>query len=253
MEFFIGFSSSAVASSITYPVDLVKTQYQRYRLINPNMNTTTIIKNIYKQKGYFGFYRGMLYHLSTYPIFWSLFFSSNSYFQNKTNIFFGSLLASNISSIIANPLFVIKTRLQTEIMRNQSNVTNLIKNIYIHEGLRGFYKGSMMTIMNNSKLSLQFPIYDYLKLKTDNVIFSACTAKIISSLIFYPFDIIRTNQRDSITKISAKYIFKHIYMSKGFYGFYQGSILYCLSTCPNFVIMLFFRDLFLYYYNNYKN
>ena len=137
--------------------------------------------------------------------------------------------------IIANPFFVIRTRLQTS--KQTVKITPLIINIYHKEGLKGFQKGLSSSLLNNTKLVLQFPLYDYLK-KNYNTITSSFIAKFISNTLFYPSDLIRTNQRNSPIKITMLNATKQIYNIGGLFGFYRGVILYNCISIPNFVLMM---------------
>src|SRR5579871_1323593 len=121
MDGVYGFVSNLASIALTHPIDVVKTNYQLHQF---NMlgkpNTMNVIKNILKTRGVTGFYAGITPNLTTYPIFWSVYFAASQTFNNNRVVlfnnvyadkFFTTYLASMIGSTLTNPLFVIKTRM----------------------------------------------------------------------------------------------------------------------------------------------
>ena len=94
-------------------------------------------------------------------------------------------IASSVASIIANPLFVLKVRKQTDLMngRDQTGYLKKITHIYYNEGIRGYFKGMGATLFSNSKLALQFPLYDYIQYQSNNVFTASLLSKLISNSI----------------------------------------------------------------------
>jgi solute carrier family 25 folate transporter 32 len=156
-----------------------------------------------------------------------------------------ALLSAGVASTVANPLFVLKTRLQTDILNNKpvyNNYVGSVRNILATEGVRSMFKGLWTTIGSNTKLALQFPFYDYLKDKEYNTFTASIVSKTTVSTLFYPADLIRTNQRDTISRLSFMDAAKKTYKSRGISGLYRGVTLYNLMTGPNFVLMMVFKD-----------
>ena len=253
MEFIASLVSSSCASICTHPIDIIKTQFQVTRLRKKRTQTkvTTLIRNLYKQKGFRGFFNGVASNLLTYPIFWAVFFqtkkmlpttSDNKYADKFTQY----LAASGIGSIIANPLFVLKTRFQTLNLKRpvdaHKSYAHLVQKIYRNEGLRGFYKGLTFSLINNTKITIQFPLYDTLIEQGYGVLYAALISKTVSTTIFYPFDLFRIIQRNSPKKLKILGIAKKVYSTHGLRGFYKGVMLYNLTSTPNFVIMMCLKD-----------
>lgn len=233
MEFLLGASSSALAYTCVYPIDVLKVQYQ----CQSNSSIISTFKNVIHKQGIRGFYKGYTSNLLTYPIFWGVYFQSGELPFNKiANI----LIGSSLGSLMSNPLFVLKTRFQTEILTNKSLAYNkLIPQIYRNEGILAFFKGYPITVINNSKLFIQMPLADYL----DNhvgmgVASSAAIAKITTSLFTYPCDLIRNIQRNTETKLSIGKLAIQVYKTSGILGYYRGLTLYTAITLPNFVLMM---------------
>ena len=114
--------------------------------------------------------------------------------------------------------------------------------MFKEEGSRSFMKGINPTLINNTKLALQMPMYDYMKEHTNSVTISSMGSKLASSTIFYPLDIIRTNMRASQKPLGIGETVRNIYTRHGYKGFYKGVGLYNLISGPNFVLMMIIRD-----------
>lgn len=245
-EFAISTISSVISYGLTYPIDAVKTNFQVTNLKQkPVLND--VIKKIYTDHGFRGFYRGIGSTMMTYPLFWGIFFQTKSY----SNV----LIASSVASLVTNPLFVLKTRFQVPETNTQSYV-NLTKTIYRTEGLVGFFKGFGATLANNTKLWIQIPLCDALSDRTKNIALSSMIAKITSSTLYYPIDIVRTNQRNSKDNRNMIEVAKSIYrvnsvkgIGHGVMGFYNGVGLYNLVSVPSFVALMLCRDYIKRFYN----
>lgn len=264
MDLLSGFISSSISVYVVQPLDTIKVQLQTSLLTDKRKYIPQLAFNIYKNQGIKGFYRGSLSMISTYPFYWSVFFQmrgmkiismDNEFIDNIIN----TSIASSVASIIANPLFVLKIRRQTDLLNNRDPTGYLKKiyNIYSIEGINGFFKGINATLLSNSKLILQFPLYDHIlyqiistnksshipSLEPGNcIIIASFMSKLIANSIFYPTDIIRTIQRDNIEKKSMISIITKMYNSQGVRGFYRGIMIYNMVSCPNFVIMMLVKE-----------
>jgi solute carrier family 25 folate transporter 32 len=248
-EFTIGTVSSIISYSLTYPIDAIKTNFQIANLKQKPV-ISDVVKQIYSTHGIRGYYRGISSTLITYPLFWGIFFQTNA----QTNVF----VASTAASLFTNPLFVLKTRFQSmshnhQLTNQRLSYFNLTKNIYQNEGIGGFFKGFGSSVANNTKLWIQFPLYDEMNKRTNNVVVSSMVAKIASATIYYPTDLIRTNQRNLKESKSMLEVGKSIYKANGIKGFYSGVLLYNLISIPAFVVMMSCRDYFTKYYSDKDN
>jgi len=245
--------SSIASSTIIYPIDITKAHYQVLRYSDNKTNTIKdVIKNIYKKNGGKGFFRGNMLNISTYPVFWTVYFSVYDSIYCKfspdggyISKFCVAWLSGAVGSTVASPFYVIKTRAQTEILNSDKKCayTERSKNMYKKEGFKVFYKGNMATLLSNFKLGIQMPLCDKFIELTGNAFIGAGLGKIICSSIFYPFDLIRTNLRYSKQKRTIFDMCKHIFFKDGIRGFYRGISLYTCMTAPNFVLMMGFRDI----------
>lgn len=239
MDGLFGFAANLIATATVYPIDAVKTNYQVARIQSP-ITIPQTIKNIIQKNGWRGLYRGLGPQLATYPIFWSVFFQTKSMDIdlveneqiNKMLVTFG---AANLASTVANPFFVIKTRMQTG---THNSYTEMVKTLLNKEGPKGLFKGLPSTMVNNAKLAPQFVMYDLLQEHYNNIVFSSVTSKLVTSSIFYPLDLIRINQRNDTGILTMTEAAKKIYRTSGAFGFYRGCLLYNLQSTPNFLIMM---------------
>lgn len=242
MEAVKGLVSNGLATVMIQPIDVIKTRYQ----VSNDKPILHVVKQIYRQNGMRGFLRGLGPNIATYPIFWAFFFQSkNSNMYPKTgnmyvDKFSSSFLAAAIGSTVANPLFVMKTRIHT----NETNIKykTLAKTIYKEAGWKGFYKGLGATLANNIKMGIQFPMYEVLKEKTDNVLLSSMVAKSVCSGVFYPFERLRTLQRNAESKMPMIKSLKNIFVNEGLIGLYRGAIIYNVNNTISFVLMMYFKE-----------
>ena len=166
----------------------------------------------------------------------------NNFYLNKIIC---AYIFATAASTLTNPLFVIKVRLQSQqhhVKLQNETILKTAKSIYLSNGVMGYFKGLSTTLLNNTKLSIQFPLYDYINNTTDNVVVSSLLSKTIVNTVFYPFDLIRTKQRNDNKKIMIKSVFKQIYKQSGLNGFYKGVLLYNLTSVPNFIIMMYLYE-----------
>jgi hypothetical protein len=178
--------------------------------------------------------------------------------------FISGLLGSAASVIICSPLDVIKVRLQVshdKTMENYQKLTEVIKNTYKKEKIKGFYKG-VKTGISTSPIfySIFFPVYENMKIvyskyfyknqTTQNVkvlSLSSLTALLISDLLTTPLWVVKIRNQTQFlydqnmnTKESFN-IFKQIislYKKEGFYSLYRG---YKVSIITSPYIMIQFN------------
>ena len=225
---------SMLSSTIVYPINAIKVEFQTQK-------QSTIIKafrDLYRRNA---LYSGLRYNINTYPVFWGVFFPIKNHLNlpktgnSFTDKFLSVSVASTVGSFVANPLFVKQVRSVTG--KNTS-----ISNMIAKEGLLSLWKGYPSTVFNNFKLCIQFPMYDYCQNSLDNSILSSAIAKITANTVFYPLDLARTRQRDSIKSLSLQHAFKDLYQQYGYRGFYRGIMIYNAMSVPNFCLMMFFIE-----------
>ncbi len=242
MDGVYGFVANSVSIVVTQPIDVIKTNYQLARVSGYNSMSIDIMRDIWTKRGVRGFYSGLTPNLSTYPIFWSIYFGSSQMMSDRiihdnryVDKFVKSYGSGVIASTLANPLFVLKVRAQN--VNGRSNMMDIIRQTN-RAGYQSYFRGLGATYLNNSRLAIQFPMYDYIKERIDSVFVASIGSKIVASSMLYPLDLIRVNQRNSDVKMSMWDVGRRIYYGQGIRGLYRGVVLYNLVSTPNFVIMM---------------
>lgn len=248
MEAIIGLFSSALATSIVHPVDVVKVKYQDSIFYGKKLTPTRIFSNVWGTHGVKGFYRGLTPRLFTFPTFYSIYYQAEHEIKKHvdtgnqiTDRMATSYTASVVGSVVANPFYVMTTKMQ--IHGGRQNPFSVLKNMLIDSGPRSLFKGLPITLLNNTKLMIQFPLKDTLYEDYKWSSFSSSLiGKIAPLLAYYPLDLIRTIQRDSTEPLKMSEAAKSLYRNHGLRGFYRGIILYNLVSTTNFVLLNIIRD-----------
>ena len=210
-----GFVSSALATLITHPCDVLKTQVQA--------NGIRMQKLTFRDA-----YRGVGPQLGAQAVFYGLYFSID---RSHSLLEVGA--ASLVASTVANPLFILKVRAQT-------GGKSSLRQIWQHEDFSGFGKGLLGTYANNMKLFVQFPLYAYLTKETEVPVPLASTgAKLVANTVFYPTDTVRTLVRNSVKKLSTWQAIQLLNSQK---GFYRGFVWYNAFSIPHFVLVMCFKE-----------
>ena len=249
----IGFIANCISTFAVHPIDVIKIRFQAGSVTN-ELSIPSIIKEIKRESGPLGFYRGVTMNLCSYPAFWSAFMVTKEYMQDNigqseigqqyiTNVYAQKFIvaysAGAVASTVSNPIFMIKTKLQTE-NRSLKNTVKLIN----RSGYGSYMKGLRSTLMNNSKLAFQFPMYDHIKEKTNHMgdlstAIAGLVSKLTCTTLFYPFDLARTIQRNNNLLTSTSSVFSKLYKLHGVRGLYKGVMVNNTQSIPNFIIMMY--------------
>ena len=115
-----------------------------------------------------------------------------------------SSVSKLLSLLLSNPLYMIKTRIESHIDSN--NTMHNIRDIYSKYGYRGFYKGIYATIMRDIPYtSIQFSIYkilgDICNVFNNDSVYNNMyifmlggLSSVLSCIITQPFDIARVGK-----------------------------------------------------------
>merc|ERR1719454_2486134 len=99
------------------------------------MTTGQVFRDLFKTRGFFGFYRGYLTLVAR-----------KIYFDAQNNAFYSGLLgavAGSTAAFCTTPLDVAKTRQMLDQSKkgSESTMIGTLKNIYRAEGVNGLFKG----------------------------------------------------------------------------------------------------------------
>ncbi|CAJ2502802.1 Uu.00g101960.m01.CDS01 [Anthostomella pinea] len=249
-----GFTSGVV----TCPLDVIKTKLQaqggflpvskgrhvgHHRVYSGLMGTASVI---WKEEGLRGMYRGLgpiiLGYLPTWAV-WFTVYNKSKIFLAENNVhnsfainFWSSIIAGGSSTIVTNPIWVIKTRLMSQSSSGYNREMSVFprsgntptsrpainspwhyrstldaaRKMYSSEGVFSFYSGLTPALLGLTHVAVQFPAYEYLRMKftgqgmgmmttgsnqqTDwlGVLSASIMSKVLASSATYPHEVIRT-------------------------------------------------------------
>lgn len=131
---------------------------------------------------------------------------------------YASITAGACSTIATNPIWVIKTRLMSQSLKQNhegarapwqySGTLDAARKMYQVEGLRSFYSGLTPALLGLTHVAIQFPLYEYLKMAFTGygigehpdtgsshwigISFATFLSKVCASTVTYPHEVLRT-------------------------------------------------------------
>lgn len=183
---------------------------------------------IWKEEGVKGMYRGLgpmlMGYLPTWAVYLTIYDGSREFYQEKSGSWwlgriYSSLTAGACSTVLTNPIWVIKTRLMSQSAKAASDgfrapwhytsTADAARKMYRTEGVRAFYSGLTPALLGLTHVAVQFPLYEYFKMKftgfgmgqhpSDDggshwIGISAATflSKVCASTATYPHEVLRT-------------------------------------------------------------
>ena len=170
-----GVGSGALSSVMCAPLDLVRTRLQVWSDLNmPTATVRQAFADIFQKEGWRGYFRGLGASLVTVPAFWGVYFPlyddckrrwlHNHPTTNPSLVHCGSAVAAGaVSDILCNPMFVVRTRLQTEALhhmaegttaRGSPGIVRTIKALYLEGGgISIFWRGMTANLMGLSHVA----------------------------------------------------------------------------------------------------
>jgi solute carrier family 25 folate transporter 32 len=150
--------------------------------------------------------------------------------------FWSSIVAGASSTMVTNPIWVIKTRLMSQVSRKSTSIEarppwhykstlDAAKKMYRTEGMLSFYSGLTPALLGLTHVAVQFPAYEYLKTKFTGqgmgqsldgdmehhwvgILSASVLSKVMASSATYPHEVIRTRlqtQQRSMPSSSTEY------------------------------------------------
>ncbi|KAJ4294621.1 hypothetical protein N0V90_008312 [Kalmusia sp. IMI 367209] len=232
-------AAAGIASGIvTCPLDVIKTRLQGQGSWRPRHHgrSTRIVyqglvgtaRVIWTQDGVRGMYRGLgpmlLGYVPTWAVYMSVYDWSKDFFytriENKwLSRISASVTAGACSTLATNPIWVIKTRLMSQVSVRASeehrppwhykNTFDAFRKMYVNEGMRAFYSGLTPALLGLTHVAIQFPLYEYFKMKFTGLEMGQTTSsdsdmhwagilgatilsKICATSATYPHEVLRT-------------------------------------------------------------
>jgi solute carrier family 25 (mitochondrial folate transporter), member 32 len=194
--------------------------------------------------------------------------------QHASLIHMGSAVSAGaISDVLCNPMFVVRTRLQTESLhifykksllaessRKQSTIIQMIKQLYSEGGILSFWRGMSANLLGLSHVAVQFPIYEQLKTflrasreegqeTVPELLLASGLSKMLACLLTYPHEVIRSRLMDDRTvhRIGFFKTCLRLYAAEGFAGFYVGLPVSLVRVIPNTMLTFLVYERTLYF------
>ena len=225
VNFFAGGIAGTISSTLTAPLEVIKTQLQSSA--NKNSNPVQAFKLILQTDGPKGLFRGLKPMLFGIIPTRAIYFWAYSTTKSSLNATLGNSPANHIlsafsagisSNTITNPLWMVKTRYQIigdskvgqAIYKNYGEV---VKAIWKEEGLPGFYKGLTASYAGCFEGAIQWIVYEKMKtlltlrrltdskekvLGPMDYFAAAGVSKFVAICATYPHEVIDTLQFDYV-------------------------------------------------------
>jgi len=292
-----GAGGGLVASIATCPLDVVKTRLQAQRAIQGQptyQGMLDILKTAFKSNGIRGLYRGlgptMLGYLPSWAIYFAVYDGVKTHFGDSPlggvtppdRIYpaaqvkgyqpvmrvqpwglhiLSAMAAGTSSTLLTNPLWVIKTRFMTQGREDVKyrHTLDAALTIYRSEGIRAFYRGLLPSLLGILHVAIQFPLYEQLKiwlhedptvpLSNEHVLLASVISKMTASTATYPHEVIRTRlqtQRRLLAEDASKSHLrrgiiettKKIIVKEGWAALYKGFSINLIRTVPNSAVTI---------------
>ena len=275
-----GVGSGSLASVVCAPLDLVRTRMQvAGGLEGKAAHNAKIIKSIqeiYVSDGIRGCFRGLGATLATVPAFWGLYFPLYEGFKKNilewSSQYAGSenggnnhhafvhlssaMTAGAIADVVCNPMFVVRTRMQTEALhyfqmsaaeRKPHGFMSTVLGLYKEGGIPIFWRGLTASLLGLGHVGIQFPVYERLKAEARkrsssgeetplDLLVASGLSKMTAAVITYPHEVIRSRMMDARGPVGGKNALdtlRHIVKKEGYAGLYVGLRVSLVRVVPN--------------------
>ncbi|GFF26996.1 mitochondrial folate transporter/carrier [Aspergillus udagawae] len=270
VETIAGFTAGIVSTLCLHPLDLLKTRLQVDRSSPSQLGgSLRVIRDIARREGGItAFYRGLTPNIIGNSTSWGLYFlcygktkdlmrrlrGSRVPELTSTDYFVASGLAGLATSVLTNPIWVIKTRMLSTGSNTPgayASFTTGVAQIYRSEGIPGFYRGLLPALFGVSHGALQFMAYEKLKvyrtrmsstsrtsgdsigsgatparqLGNFDFFLTSSLSKIFAGCVTYPYQVLRSRLQTYDAHLVYRGVgdaMAQIWAQEGFAGFYKG-------------------------------
>ncbi|NBV41470.1 hypothetical protein EBR96_01705 [bacterium] len=235
---FSGFSGSAAATLVAYPLDVIKTQIQsdpgkRHKLMR-SVFAELSYHRLYQGAGStlvgLGFARGL-----KFVVFDALTaYGGGASLQRNPSLvsLLNGSIAGAVQGVFLTPIELIKTRMQLQFPA--SGLTETCYQIYRTEGAAGFYKGAPSVIALKSTWNgIYFLTINAVQShgvpacvspKESRVTFFAgILGGVFASVVTIPIDVVRVRIQGNRDGLLFREVARAIFKQEGILGFYKGT------------------------------
>eukprot|EP00045_Choanoeca_perplexa_P004035 m.35036 g.35036 ORF g.35036 m.35036 type:complete len:307 (-) comp12363_c0_seq1:191-1111(-) len=263
-----GAAGGLVNSVVCAPLDVAKVRQQVEGSIHPgrtrNVGLIQVLKQISREEGWRGLFRGIQPSLVTLPLFWACYFPIYDKLKAQLGVVdrehapawkhcVAAMGAAAVCDIVTNPLWVVRTRIisavyhETERFELQKmSVRQHLLHIVRQEGFLALYKGLAASLIGLSHVALQFPLYELFKEQARahssdgkegllGLIAASAGSKLIAGTITYPHEVIRARMQDARQEASLTRITQAIWRADGAAGFFRGLRVNVVRVLPSCV------------------
>lgn len=200
LESVSGLVAGGTTALLLSPLDLLRTRMQLQMLhdlpahLKVGSATFPALHTIWKTQGWRGFFQGFGATALALPTFWACYFTIYSASKEKftavaerrngagagalgsgTTALVNAAAATTAAlacDVITSPLWVARTRLQSQWLHQQSSKAvdvvyrgplHALRVMLQREGIRSWYKGLIPSFLGASQVALQLPLYEWLK------------------------------------------------------------------------------------------
>ncbi|PYH48293.1 putative mitochondrial folate carrier protein Flx1 [Aspergillus saccharolyticus JOP 1030-1] len=283
VETVAGLTAGVVSTLSLHPLDLIKTRLQVDPTSAPRGHgSLRLVQGIFQHEGGLSaFYRGLTPNLVGNSTSWALYFLCYGNIKDlmrtwrggtpgqglsSTDYFLSSASAGMITSVLTNPIWVIKTRMLSsgsQVPGAYASLSKGARQIFRSEGIFGFYRGLVPALLGVSHGALQFMAYEQLKLyrtrmmpgvvsngadglssrrpapsdlgNVDYFVMSSLS-KLFAGCVTYPYQVLRSRLQTYDAHLAYAGVgdaVRKIWAREGVKGFYKGLMPNMLRVLPN--------------------